>query len=137
MPEPADPPPWTRRRFLTAVVAAAAASACSGTGGTSEADDSAGPGEGDASTTSGPDPADLPIPPVAGANTPCYTPVRPARGGAPAGAPAARGAAGGVARAFLRELGIETWSFTAEVGGVALDPAKATRSRDEIGRAHV
>ncbi len=44
---------------------------------------------------------------------------------------AARVAAGGVARAFLRELGIETWSFTAEVGGVAIDPARATRSRDE------
>ncbi len=44
---------------------------------------------------------------------------------------AARVAAGGVARAFLRELGIEVWSFTAEVGGVALDPANATRSRDE------
>jgi chorismate synthase len=44
---------------------------------------------------------------------------------------AARVAAGGVARAFLRELGIEVWSFTAEVGGVALDPAKASRSRDE------
>jgi chorismate synthase len=44
---------------------------------------------------------------------------------------AARVAAGGVARAFLRELGIECWSFTAEVGGVALDPANATRSRDE------
>ena len=36
---------------------------------------------------------------------------------------AARVAAGGVARAFLRELGIEVWSFTAEVGGVAVDPA--------------
>jgi chorismate synthase len=44
---------------------------------------------------------------------------------------AARVAAGGVARAFLRELGIEVWSFTAEVGGVALDPANATRSREE------
>lgn len=44
---------------------------------------------------------------------------------------AARVAAGGVARAFLAELGIEAWSFTAEVGGVALDPASATRSRDE------
>ena len=43
----------------------------------------------------------------------------------------ARVAAGGVARAFLRELSIECWSFTAEVGGVALDPARATRSRDE------
>jgi chorismate synthase len=44
---------------------------------------------------------------------------------------AARVAAGGVARAFLRELGVEVWSFTAEVGGVAVDPARATRSRDE------
>jgi chorismate synthase len=44
---------------------------------------------------------------------------------------AARVAAGAVARAFLRELGIEVWSFTAEVGGVVLDPARATRTRDE------
>ena len=44
---------------------------------------------------------------------------------------AARVAAGGIARAFLRELGIEVWSFTAEVGGVAVDPARATRSREE------
>jgi chorismate synthase len=44
---------------------------------------------------------------------------------------AARVAAGGVARAFLAELGIETWSFTAEVGGVAIDPARATRSRED------
>ena len=44
---------------------------------------------------------------------------------------AARVAAGGVARAFLRELGIEAWSFTAEVGGVALDPANASRSRED------
>lgn len=44
---------------------------------------------------------------------------------------AARVAAGGVARAFLRELGIEVWSFTSEIGGVAIDPLKATRSRDE------
>jgi chorismate synthase len=44
---------------------------------------------------------------------------------------AARVAAGGVARAFLRELGIEVWSFTAEVGGVGLDPARASRSREE------
>jgi chorismate synthase len=43
----------------------------------------------------------------------------------------ARVAAGGVARAFLRALGIEVWSFTAEVGGVAIDPARCTRSRDE------
>jgi chorismate synthase len=44
---------------------------------------------------------------------------------------AARVAAGAVARAFLRELGIEVWSFTAEVGGVAVDPANCTRSREE------
>ena len=44
---------------------------------------------------------------------------------------AARVAAGGVARAFLRELGIEVWSFTAEVGGVAMDPANASRTREE------
>jgi chorismate synthase len=44
---------------------------------------------------------------------------------------AARVAAGGVARAFLFELGIDVWSFTAEVGGVAIDPARASRSREE------
>src|SRR5687768_9825481 len=44
---------------------------------------------------------------------------------------AARVAAGAVARLFLGELGIETWSFTAEVGGVAVDPANCTRSREE------
>ena len=44
---------------------------------------------------------------------------------------AARVAAGAVARALLAELGIETWSFTAEVGGVAFDPAHASRSRAE------
>jgi chorismate synthase len=44
---------------------------------------------------------------------------------------AARVAAGGVARALLRELGVDVWSFTAEVGGVAVDPARATLSRQE------
>lgn len=44
---------------------------------------------------------------------------------------AARVAAGGIARAFLRDLGIEVWSFTAEVGGVAVDPANCTRPREE------
>ena len=43
----------------------------------------------------------------------------------------ARVAAGAVARRFLSELGIEVWSFTAEVGGVAVDPANCTRSREE------
>jgi chorismate synthase len=42
---------------------------------------------------------------------------------------AARVAAGAVARALLAKLGIDVWSFTAEVGGVACDPANATRSR--------
>ncbi|MFI5226604.1 MAG: chorismate synthase [Candidatus Limnocylindrales bacterium] len=44
---------------------------------------------------------------------------------------AARVAAGGVARALLGSIGIDTWSFTAEVGGVAIDPARATRTREE------
>ena len=43
---------------------------------------------------------------------------------------AARVAAGGVARAFLRELGIEVWSFTAEVGGVA----RRSGERDALAR---
>ena len=43
---------------------------------------------------------------------------------------AARVAAGGVAKALLHALGIEIWSFTAEVGGVAVDPANCTRSRE-------
>ena len=43
---------------------------------------------------------------------------------------AARVAAGGLARAFLAELGVEVWSFTAEVGGVAIDPAAASLPRD-------
>ena len=44
---------------------------------------------------------------------------------------AARVAAGGVAKALLSALGIEIWSFTAEVGGVAVDPANCTRTREE------
>jgi chorismate synthase len=44
---------------------------------------------------------------------------------------AARVAAGGIAKAFLRELGIEVRSFTAEVGGVAFDPARAVRTVEE------
>ncbi|MET1232821.1 MAG: chorismate synthase [Candidatus Limnocylindrales bacterium] len=43
----------------------------------------------------------------------------------------ARVAAGAVCRAFLRQLGIDVWSFTAEVGGVAIDPAAASRTREE------
>jgi chorismate synthase len=45
---------------------------------------------------------------------------------------AARVAAGAVARAFLARLGVDVWSFTAEVGGVGMDPDNATRSREEI-----
>ena len=37
-----------------------------------------------------------------------------------------RVAAGAVCRAFLAQLGIDVWSFTAEVGGEAIDPAAAT-----------
>ena len=44
---------------------------------------------------------------------------------------AARVAAGGIARVFLHELGIDVWSFTAEVGGVAIDPVTSTRSQAE------
>jgi chorismate synthase len=44
---------------------------------------------------------------------------------------AARVAAGAVARAFLARLGVDVWSHTAEVGGVAIDPARATRPRAE------
>ena len=44
---------------------------------------------------------------------------------------AARVAARAVARALLSALGIEVWSYTAEVGGVVLDPAAATRTREE------
>ncbi|MFM7781849.1 MAG: chorismate synthase, partial [Candidatus Limnocylindrus sp.] len=43
----------------------------------------------------------------------------------------ARVAAGGVAKALLSALGVEIWSFTAEVGGVAVDPGSCTRSREE------
>jgi chorismate synthase len=44
---------------------------------------------------------------------------------------AARVAAGAVARALLARLGIDVWSHTAAVGGVAADPAGATRTREE------
>ena len=44
---------------------------------------------------------------------------------------AARVAAGAVARALLATLAIDVWSHTVEVGGVATDPALATRNREE------
>lgn len=42
-----------------------------------------------------------------------------------------RVAAGAVCRSFLAELGIDVWSYTAAVGDVALDPARASRTREE------
>jgi chorismate synthase len=42
-----------------------------------------------------------------------------------------RVAAGAVCRAFLGELGIDVWSYTASVGDEAMDPARASRSRAE------
>jgi chorismate synthase len=44
---------------------------------------------------------------------------------------AARVAAGAVARALLARCGIDVWSFTAEIAGVALDRAAPARSREE------
>jgi chorismate synthase len=44
---------------------------------------------------------------------------------------AARVAAGAVARALLAQLGIDVWSCTVEVAGVAIDRAAATRTREE------
>jgi len=68
---------------------------------------------------------------LAGALKYDFTDVRNVLERASARETTARVAAGGVARAYLRAFGIETWSFTAEVGGVAVDPARCTRSRDE------
>ena len=44
---------------------------------------------------------------------------------------AARVAAGAVARALLASLDIDVWSHTVEVGGVAMDPTRATRTRED------
>jgi len=68
---------------------------------------------------------------LAGALKYGHTDVRNVLERASARETAARLAAGGIARAFLRELGIDVWSFTAEVGGVAVDPARASRSRED------
>jgi chorismate synthase len=43
----------------------------------------------------------------------------------------ARVAAGAVARALLDRIGIDVWSFSAEVGGVAVDRDRSTRTREE------
>ena len=44
---------------------------------------------------------------------------------------ASRVAAGAVARSLLAHFGVDVWSYTTEVGGVAMDAARATRSREE------
>jgi chorismate synthase len=68
---------------------------------------------------------------LAGAVKYGFSDARPVLERASARETAARVAAGAVCRAFLEALGIDVWSFTAEVGGVALDPACATRTRAE------
>jgi chorismate synthase len=68
---------------------------------------------------------------LAGAVKYGFSDARPVLERASARETAARVAAGAVCRAFLGALGIDVWSFTAEVGGVALDPAGATRTRAE------
>jgi chorismate synthase len=68
---------------------------------------------------------------LAGAVKYGFSDARPVLERASARETAARVAAGAVCRAFLGALGIDVWSFTAEVGGVALNPAGATRSRAE------
>jgi chorismate synthase len=68
---------------------------------------------------------------LAGALKYGFDDVRPILERASARETAARVAAGAVCRAFLAELGIEAWSFTAEVGGVVVDRAACTRTREE------
>ncbi len=68
---------------------------------------------------------------LAGALKYGFDDVRPVLERASARETTARVAAGAVCRAFLAELGIEAWSFTAEVGGVTLDRDACTRTREE------
>jgi chorismate synthase len=68
---------------------------------------------------------------LAGALKYGFDDVRPILERASARETAARVAGGAVCRAFLAALGVEVWSFTAEVGGVAVDRAACTRSREE------
>jgi chorismate synthase len=68
---------------------------------------------------------------LAGALKYGFDDVRPILERASARETAARVAAGAVCRAFLAALGIDVWSFTAEVGGVAVDRAACTRSREQ------
>ena len=65
---------------------------------------------------------------LAGATKYGFSDVRNVLERASARETAARVAAGAVARTFLSQLGVDVWSFTAEVGGIAYDPASATRS---------
>ncbi len=68
---------------------------------------------------------------LAGAVKYGFSDARPVLERASARETAARVAAGAVCRAFLGALGIDVWSFTAEVGGIAFDPGNATRTRTE------
>ena len=68
---------------------------------------------------------------LAGALKYGFTDVRNVLERASARETAARVAAGAVARSFLRELGVEITSYVAEVGGVAIDRERMTRSREE------
>ncbi len=43
----------------------------------------------------------------------------------------ARVAAGAIARAFLARFGMDVWSFSAEVGGIAVDRDRCSRTREE------
>jgi chorismate synthase len=66
---------------------------------------------------------------LAGATKYGFSDVRNVLERASARETAARVAAGAVARTFLSQLGVDVWSYTAEVGGIAYDAAGATRSR--------
>ncbi len=68
---------------------------------------------------------------LAGALKYGFTDVRPILERASARETTARVAGAAVCRAFLAELDIDVWSFTAEVGGVAVEPAACTRTRIE------
>ncbi|MBA3778550.1 MAG: chorismate synthase [Chloroflexi bacterium] len=68
---------------------------------------------------------------LAGALKYGFTDVRNVLERASARETTARVAAGAVCRAFLGALGIEVWSFTAQVGEAAVDPGEATRTREE------
>jgi chorismate synthase len=68
---------------------------------------------------------------LAGAVKYGFSDVRPILERASARETAARVAAGAVARALLARAGIEVWSHTVAVGGVAADPSAPPRAREE------